>query len=77
MNAKRRKETEKFYNRILDMKEQLEAIRDEEQEAFDNMPEPIQYSDRGQQMEWKIEQMNSTLDSMQEVIDYLENILND
>ena len=31
MNAKRRKETEKFYNRMLDMKEQLEAIRDEEQ----------------------------------------------
>ena len=31
MNAKRRKETEKLYNRMLDMKEQLEAIRDEEQ----------------------------------------------
>lgn len=29
----------------------LESLRDEEQEAYDNMPEALQYSERGEQMQ--------------------------
>lgn len=45
--------------------EMLSAIIDEEQETYDNLPESLQYSERG-------EQMQEYIDSMQEVTDELD-----
>lgn len=41
MNKQRRKAIEKIYNRLTKLREELDAIRDEEEEAFDNLPESI------------------------------------
>lgn len=40
---------------IIEISEELEQIRDDEQEAFDNMPEGIQESARGEKMQNAIE----------------------
>ena len=42
-------------------KDTLEDIKNEEEEAFDNMPEGLQYSQRGMDSEDAIENMNEAL----------------
>lgn len=73
MNAKRRKELEKVIALIEDAKSQLEILKDEEQEAFDNMPESLQYSEKGEKME---EAINYLDDSSNELESVIENITN-
>lgn len=58
MNKTRRAELRKIIKRIDALKESLkecvtdlEAVRDDEQEAFDNSPESVQGSERGASME--------------------------
>lgn len=63
MNANRRKELEKVIALIKDAEGQLDILKCEEQEAFDNMPESLQYSEKGERME--------------EVISYLEDSFSD
>lgn len=45
----------------------IEAVRDEEQEAFDGMPEGLQASDRGQASEQAISNLDSALDTLAEL----------
>lgn len=73
MNAKRRKELEKVIALIEDAKSQLEILKDEEQEAFDNMPESLKYSEKGEKME---EAINYLDDSSNELESVIENITN-
>ena len=65
MNKQRRKELAEIINLIEEARERLEAVRDDEQEAFDNMPESLQYSERGETME-------DYISTMDELIDYLD-----
>lgn len=64
--------------RIQDLAEQLSTIRgefqeitDEEQEAFDNMPESLQGSEKGQQIEGNIEILGDVGDSLDEIAEWL------
>lgn len=72
MNAQRRKALADLMDRltplaatITDIKDALETIRDEEQEAFDNMPEGLQQGDRGQAMEEAISTLDSAIDDLE------------
>ena len=63
------------------IKEELEAIKDEEEEAMYNMPESLQYTDRYYAMEEAAENLNSAFDSLEsldfeEILEYLEEALN-
>jgi hypothetical protein len=69
MNKARRKALGALHLDAL--KEQLESIRDDEQEAFDNLPESLQGGERGDAMtEWvdAIEEAISGLDTLIEKI---------
>lgn len=50
----------------------LEEIKDEEQEAYDNMPESLQESERGQAMYQAVENLESAIDSLSEALDHTE-----
>ena len=52
MNKDRRNRIEKCISQLEDIKTELECIRDEEQEAYDNLPEGIQMSERGDTMQY-------------------------
>lgn len=65
MNNTRRKKVLTAINSIDEIAEQIEDIKNEEEEAYDNLPESFQYSDRGYAMEDAI----STLEQIQETID--------
>ena len=45
MNKTRRKVIDKLMERIEDLRSDVEMILDEEQEAFDNIPESLQESE--------------------------------
>ena len=64
MNKTRRKELYRIICLIDEARERLEIVRNEEQEAFDNMPEGIQMSERGEQMEEYIGVMEELLDRL-------------
>ena len=72
MNAERRKaiaaiiaNLEELQGMRDNIKEQIEALRDEEQEYFDNMPESFQGGDKG-------ERATAAIDAMQEAYDALD-----
>ena len=74
MNKQRRKEIAKAIDLIEQAREILEAVQEEEQEAFDNMPESIQNTERGETMEKYISTIEDFLDNLdtdnlQEIVD--------
>ena len=72
MNNKRRKEISKIVSTLEDVRDKLSEVVDEEQCAFDNMPESIQGSDRGCDSEEAIGYLSDALDSVQSALEYLD-----
>ncbi|QXN71757.1 hypothetical protein RCMCDREAMY_89 [Rhodobacter phage RcMcDreamy] len=77
MNNARRKEIEKIVKALEDIdveshSEQLESVRDEEQEAFNNMPESLQQGERGQASEAAIEALQEAFDALEQARDSLQ-----
>lgn len=55
----------------------IEAIREEEQEYFDNMPESMQGGEKGTDAEETIEQLQCAEDDLTALIDKLSDVEND
>lgn len=72
MNKSRRTQISKIWDKIIELKQELEMLRDEEQEAFDNLPESFQYGEKGEKMESAINEMDQAISSMEEVEQNLE-----
>lgn len=71
MNNARRKQIEKLTAQIEEIKETIESLRDEEQDAFDNLPESLQGGERGEKMESAIDALDYAADDLQECLDHL------
>ena len=75
MNVKRRNAIESVINELIERFEEIKAeaidqlseIRDEEQEAYDNLPEALQDSERG-------ENMQNCIDALEYFMSDLENM---
>ena len=77
MNAKTRKEIEKLTESLDEIKCAVENIQSDEEEKFDNLPEGIQDSERGEEFQAAIENLESAASSIEEAIDYLNEITED
>lgn len=82
MNNERRKQLKaiaKQLGTIADSLEDqqilLEQVYDDESEAFDNMPESLQVSDRGTEMEEGIGTLEEQKDDMTNMVDDLRTII--
>ena len=62
MNNQRRKQIQKALNLLAEAKDILEEVMNAEQEAFDNLPESIQYSEKGEAMEDNIYNLEEFID---------------
>ena len=60
MNNIRRKSVKEALNLIEKAREILEEVKDEEQEAYDNLPESLQCGERGEQMQENIDNIPGT-----------------
>ena len=69
MNKENRKELEKAISLIEDAKQIIESIKDDEQDKFDNLPEGLQQSERGEKFEENVSVLDDALSQLEEVID--------
>lgn len=74
MNKARRKELEKAFDLCCEAQEILEVVKEEEQEAYDNLPESFQNGQRGEEMQGyieMIEEVDGYLDDAKSVIEQI------
>ena len=74
MNKERRKRLSKLLEGLAAAEEELSAIIEEEQAAFDNMPESLQGGEQGVAMEEGISKMEDCLDSIQDIQAQMEEV---
>lgn len=82
MNDARRKQIRAIITRLgkasdlglEDLREALEGIRDDEQEAYDNMPEALQAGERGTASEAAVSVLEDVISGLEEVIGFLDGV---
>lgn len=75
MNKQRRKWLQNIIDALENQKQEIESLTMEEQEAFDNMPESLQDSERGQTMSDNIDNLESANSDLEDVINNLQDII--
>lgn len=75
MNAKRRKQLANAIEVLNNVLELLEEVTTDEQDAYDNLPESIQDSERGEAMQENVDDMEDASSSLQDIIDQLQDII--
>lgn len=74
MNKQRRKKLETAFDLICQAKDILEEVKNEEEEAYENLPEQFRYGERGEEMDGYIGMMDEAygyLDDANSVIDQI------
>jgi ABC-type transporter Mla subunit MlaD len=71
MNKERRTQIEEILNELGNLKDQVDALASDEQDAFDSMPEGLQNSDRGQSMEASADALDEAGALLSEVLGLL------
>ncbi len=72
MNKQRRKDLLDVAESLQEALDRLSEVRDEEQEAFDNMPESLQYGSRGDAMQDAIDTMDEWEGEIDEIKSRIE-----
>lgn len=71
MNNERREKLQKAMALVGDAKAIIEEVHEHEEEAFENLPESLQYSDRGEAMQEAINALDDAISSCEEIDDKL------
>ena len=71
MNKQRRKVISDIQDQLSTLAEAINNVWDEEQEAFDNLPEGLQESERGEAMQEAINALESAASLCEELDDAL------
>lgn len=71
MNKQRRKIINGAITKLEEAQIELESVKDDEEEAFNNLPESLQSGDRGEAMSEAIDNLESAISSIEEAADYL------
>ncbi len=71
MNNKRRKEISKVIDTLTEISNTLSILAEEENEAFDNLPESLQDSSRGDDMQEWIDRLEGAQETIDGIIDEL------
>lgn len=72
MNKTRKKSIDTLMARLEDLRLDVEYLLDEEQEAFYNIPESLQESERGEAMQESIDALEEALSNLEEALDNLD-----
>ena len=74
MNATRRKQLKQAAELLSQAQSIIESVRDDEQDAYDNLPEGIQESERGDTMYENIETLNTMLEDIAGLFDSIDEL---
>lgn len=72
MNKIRRKALQEIYDKLSDLREELEAIKDEEDESRENMPENLQGSERYEHSETASGNIDEAMEYLSSACDSIE-----
>ena len=75
MNKARRKWLQSVIDALEEQKCEIDNIAEEEQEAYDNMPEGLQEAERGQTIYENISDLESASSDLEDIISNLQEIL--
>ena len=75
MNKIRRKALQEIYDKLSDLREELEAIKDEEDESRENMPENLQGSERYEQSETASGNIDEATEYLSSACDSIESAM--
>ena len=75
MNKYRRKEIEDLIKKLESIKEEIKIIIDEEQEYYDNIPENLQMSEKAENSQNAISDLEDAECSVDDAISSLQSIL--
>lgn len=74
MNKARRKKLGEIIEQLEYLREDLDAVASEEREAYDNLPESLQESDRGCAMEEAADELDDICSEMEELKDRIQSV---
>lgn len=74
MNKQRRNKLGDAIIYLNTVKDMIKDVKTKEEFAFDNMPENLQYSNKGCDMEENIDEMEEIIDGIDELISSIEDI---
>lgn len=72
MNKQRRTAIEEIGSELMELIGRISDLRDEEEVAYENLPESFQMGERGDAMQDAINGMDEAIDSLNEAISALE-----
>jgi len=75
MNNSRRKALKQIICYLENVHNSLQIVIDDEEMAFDSMPENLQYSMRGEESQEAIDNLNEEQQKLDEIIDRLKEIV--
>ena len=76
MNAKQRKQLERYMSQLIDIAEAIREMANEEQEKYDNLTEGLQATERGQQYEDNAGTLESIADDVENATTDIDDLIN-
>ena len=74
MNKEGRKVIAKARDMVAEALSLIETARDDEQDAFDSMPENLQESERGEALEENVQSLSDVVEALEVAFDVVEDI---
>ncbi|ECB6312489.1 hypothetical protein EZ749_20120 [Salmonella enterica subsp. enterica serovar Chailey] len=71
MNNERRKRLTALSQQLAELKDDIQSVLDEEEEAFSNLPESLQNGERGDAMQTAIAALDTAVSALEETSDQL------
>ena len=75
MNKQRRKTLKEIRDRLQACYEDLDMVFEEEQEAYDNLPDSLQESERGEEMSGNVDFLEELRDSISDICDEIDELI--
>lgn len=72
MNKQRRVRLSEAHSLLGKAASIVEAVKDEEQDSFDNLPESLQCSERGEAMEEAVDELQIAIDSIEDALGHID-----
>lgn len=77
MNKARRKKLGEIIDQLEYLREDLDAVASEEREAYDNLPESLQESDRGCAMEEAADELEDICSELEDLRQRIESVVDE
>ena len=74
MNKERRKRIDDVIEKLEELQAEVASSGEDEREAYDNLPESIQYSERGEQMSENADDLDGLDGDFESLLDTLRDI---